>query len=574
MKNSSVTKERRLSSPGETGFVARLIRGAADGRLPDVGFLISIVLLSAVLYVPALGLYSDDWAFLSDMHLSRDQSFLGYYEALMRHGLETRPLQASLFAGLFRLFGLAPFGYHAANTLILCTAVLLLYLSLRALGLPRLLAVAVPLVYALLPHYSTARFWISASQANLCVALYALSLFADIRFVREAGRDRWLWKLLGLLALLGSVLAYEITAALFLVNPFIAWYAARVKRPESPRAAATQTALLFSMNGLALLAAVAYKAGTTERSAFLTGLLWRVVHTAKEGTAVHFGSYGAGLPVKVVQAVTNYFDPLILLVSVLVAMATWVYFNRAIGPHERRTLSRATWLRLILVGGIIFAAGYGVSLLTFEIGYDTTGMNNRTAGGAALGTALVFVAFLGLASTFFRTETVRWRAYLSLIALLAGSGCLLINTIGRFWIEAAQDQEIVVSALERQFPSIEPGTTLLLDGICPYRGPGVVFETRWDVEGMLHVVYGDRSLVGDVMKPNSEIGDSGIRTLLYDDVINVYPYDDNLIVFHVPRSEAQTLSTREVASDYFADRDGGDGPSCPPGEAGYGARIF
>lgn len=104
---------------------------------------------------------------------------------------------------------------------------LLFYITLRELGQPRLLTLTVPLVYVLLPHYSTDRFWIAAFQANLSIALYFLSLYADLRVLQAQAARMWTWKLLSIACLLGSTLAYEVVLPLFLLNVVLVWYRAR-----------------------------------------------------------------------------------------------------------------------------------------------------------------------------------------------------------------------------------------------------------------------------------------------------------------------------------------------------------
>jgi hypothetical protein len=112
-------------------------------------------------------------------------------------------------ATLYALFGLNPTGYHLANAGVLVASTVLLYLVLRELQVGRTLALAIPLVYAFLPNYSADRFWVATAVAPLSVGLYLLSLLADLRLVR--GRV-WRWKLVSVLALLGSGLAYELAS--------------------------------------------------------------------------------------------------------------------------------------------------------------------------------------------------------------------------------------------------------------------------------------------------------------------------------------------------------------------------
>jgi len=170
---------------GEAPGSAILPRAAARDRL----FLAAVLVLSCLPYLGGLGLYSDDWAFLSEMQNARG-SLRGMYDAIMPTGLATRPMQAVELVALYSLFGLEPLGYHIVNTAVLALAVALFYQSLRLLGLPRAIAIVVPLTFALLPHYSTDRFWIAAFQANLSICLYFVSLYADLRFVSSAGSRR------------------------------------------------------------------------------------------------------------------------------------------------------------------------------------------------------------------------------------------------------------------------------------------------------------------------------------------------------------------------------------------------
>jgi hypothetical protein len=93
-------------------------------------------------------------------------------------------------------------GYHLVNSGVFVLTVLIFYRALHKLGLPRLLSVSIPLVYAVLPHYFADRFWIAASHANVSMALYFLSLYSHVRAMRTRGRRLWYWKLLSIFALI------------------------------------------------------------------------------------------------------------------------------------------------------------------------------------------------------------------------------------------------------------------------------------------------------------------------------------------------------------------------------------
>ena len=105
----------------------------------DCLFLFVIATLSMANYAVQLGFYSDDWALLASMHLSKNESLIGVFTEIVRvHDHEIRPVQFLELAALYKLFGLDPLGYHLTNSTILLLDFLLLYFLVRALDQPRL----------------------------------------------------------------------------------------------------------------------------------------------------------------------------------------------------------------------------------------------------------------------------------------------------------------------------------------------------------------------------------------------------------------------------------------------------
>ncbi|HSJ12793.1 MAG TPA: hypothetical protein VK939_00165 [Longimicrobiales bacterium] len=549
--------------------------GTAAGpraSLYDSLFLAVVVALSCLPYVTGLGLYSDDWGLLSTLHNS-DGSYSGLLASIMEV-LAPRPVQGHILAGLYWLFGLDPLGYHALNSAALAAAVLLFYHSLRALGCSRLIALVVPLIFGLLPHYSTDRFWIAAFQANAAILLYFVSLYADVRFVLRPRGLAWLWKVLGTVALIGSVLSYEVTAALFLVNVVVLLHVAGVRHQGAWDRRALPAALAVASNILVLGLTIAYKLAVTERADIAGGLRYRALRVLTEGVPVHFGEYGLGLPVKVARALRDYPDALVITVSALIGLAVGAYLLLVVRPALVRFDRRVRWPAVMLAGAGLFAAGYGVALMTWEIGFHTTGANNRTAIGAAVGVSWVFAGAIGWLSSSLSRERLRWVAFAGLVALLAAGSTLLTSTVARFWIHAARRQDALIAGLRQQLPSLPAGSTLLLDGICPFEGPAPVFVTWWDTRGMLELTYQDWSLRGDVVRPNTEVLPAGIRTVLFDDVINLYPYGDQLIVFHAGTGMVVTLNSLDAARQYFEGISIPGRPTCQPYTDGDGVAIY
>jgi hypothetical protein len=217
--------------------------------LQDGLFLTLVVLLSCSLYTSRLGFYSDDWVFLSLLKGTVHHSPAGWYQALYAGDvvIRQRPAQIVYLAMLYGFFGLQPFGYHLANALMLVAGSLFFYLSLRVLQLSRLLALALPLIYILLPNYSTDRFWIAAHQATLSIVFYFISLYADLKAVQDYPLHLRRWKSISILSLVISGLAYEVTLPLFLMNPLLAWYLARQKyRTQVKKNAANTASMIFN----------------------------------------------------------------------------------------------------------------------------------------------------------------------------------------------------------------------------------------------------------------------------------------------------------------------------------------
>ena len=196
----------------------------------DCAFLAAVIGISTLPYVRGLGFYYDDYSVLAQLNAAHDQSLVGLYHAV-RPLNGQRPLQSLTFAALDRLFGLNPLGYHIVNAFLLVAVAWLLYLVLRELRLPRLLCVALPLVYSTLPHYATNRFWLDAFQITLSGAFYLLSFYAGLRALRARPAALAGWLMLAVAAMAASLFAYEVVFPLFALQIGVLWWAAR----RSPR---------------------------------------------------------------------------------------------------------------------------------------------------------------------------------------------------------------------------------------------------------------------------------------------------------------------------------------------------
>jgi hypothetical protein len=210
-----------------------------------------------------LGFYSDDWWFLSVLARADGSSLDALYRAIAPE-VSARPVQAAYLAVLYRMFGRSAPGYHAVNAIVFAAALIAVMLVLRRVGVPRRLAVAIPALFAVMPHYSTDRLWVAVFQANLSLALFAFATLLDLRAV-ESARRFIAWKLAGALALAGALMAYEIVGPLTLLAcALLIRHALRAPREVPDRRIAL--ALVACAIDLAVMTATAvWKSGVSDR---------------------------------------------------------------------------------------------------------------------------------------------------------------------------------------------------------------------------------------------------------------------------------------------------------------------
>jgi hypothetical protein len=530
--------------------------------------------LSTALYVGRLGFYSDDWAFLGVLSTAEDRSVPGLIreQFYMNANLRMRPTQIVVQAILHRLFGIDPVGYHVANALVLAVVAVLLYWLLRELGLPRMLAVAVPSVYALAPNYSTDRFWFAAFGYLISISLYLVALYGDLRAVAAAGSAHlWRWKMLAVAALIAAGFGYEVVVPFFVLNVLFAEVAGRRLYAGGLRARLGRAGLLaFHGSTLAVaIVAIVYKATVAEAGgpadlspALATHAVWLMVGAL----ATNLGTYGVALPHTVVWSAPHAGVAGVAIASVIGA-AVYLYLARLDGRAEPWSQQRVWW-RLGGCGLIVLALGYAIFLTTDRIGFSSTGMSNRTAAAGTLGAAMVLVAGAGWLGSRLPVFAAKGRGFRAGMAAVCAAGVVITNGLAGFWVESRHAQQAVLADLHQALPVLPPGSIVLLHGVCPYIGPAVIFESRWDFAGALQVHHHDRSLRGDVTSADIAVEPQGIRTRIYGTEVS-YRYGNALLLYDRHAKAVATLSDQATARRRLASSKEGD--ECPAGRPGEGA---
>lgn len=539
--------------------------------IPDCLFLAAAEILSLVAYAPRIGFYTDDWAFLSIFKSCHNQSFAGLYACLYTGAPDTQPRPVQIFSltALYKVAGVHPFAYQLFIAFFLVATVLMLYFVLRELQAPRLLALSLPLLYGLLPHYSTDRFWMASSQSFVSMFFGLLCYYCVLRSASASRASRWRWQAGSIVALLLSAFAYEIFVPLFVLVPFLYWYRSRkLPRQESSsrRGIRRSSVLYFLGAALVLVAVTAYKMMTQFSSVhgrFLRRIPQVIHHGLIQAIDFNYGYYGLGLPAVAWNAVRFYLSTEVLVLAAILACAILAYFHYVVRSSDPCFPRPGIWARLLGLGLVIYGLGYAPFFAYPVLNLTSTDPENRIALAAAVGAAISMVSLLGLISSFAKSNLIRTRIFTALVTIFAVSGFLIVNAIGCFWATAYQRQNTIVASIRERFPVLPQGSVLILDGVCPSIGPAPVFEFDYDLAGTLRIDYDNPDLRADVVSPVMKVGEHGLTSVTYG-YVDHYAYGRNLIVFNPKEKVIERLTSAEVARQYFRLHDPDLNGGCSP----------
>lgn len=537
----------------------------------DIVFLAAAIAATTIPYVGRLGFYHDDYHFLGLLATADDQSF-GPLLDVLRDGVpkqNLRPAQQVLFTGLYDVFGDTPLPWHLLAAILLVGMGVALYALLRELLLPRPVAVAIPLLYAVLPHYATARFWPATFAELLSMLLLFVSLYAVLRASRARSAALPLWLSLAVATLAVSVLAYEVAMPLFLLAPVLVVY----RRTRLGEPWLRRLGVVGATYGLALLAVFAWKAAEAQEIGKVTGydlgypngFLYHLGYLGQGILRVNVGSYALGLPYVVGWIVANRLSWAALALAVVVGAGTYVYLAWLQRSRPGSPPTAPSPLRLVLAGLLVVLLGYAVFLTNSEILFRSAGADNRVAIAAALGIAIAAVG--GASWLSGRVGGSRGDAvFRGLVATLVAIGVLTVTTLADYWAEARTRQQTILTDLRSQLPRTPTDVTVIVDATCPEAGPAVVFVSTSDLTGALKTAYREPSLEGGVVRDDLSLGSAEARVTntFLGSVSSVltYPYGPGLYVYNGVTRRLAPLTSAADARRYRAQAP--DPPTCPP----------
>ncbi|HWC56093.1 MAG TPA: hypothetical protein VG434_03895 [Sphingomicrobium sp.] len=522
----------------------------SDDKLPTVIDAIClgvITILSALPYVPRLGFYSDDWAILAGFVAEPHPSLL----ALIAENFASRPVQGIYLKFLFDAFGLDPLGYHIVNTAVLGACASLLYLLLARLRVGRTEAFAATLLFVMLPQLSTVRVWYSAFQIPLSMAMMLVSMQCQLSFSlsRKVG-----WLVAAVVSAVLSIGAYEI------FTPLIVGFAAALlfgeRRNFTKTNGALAAAVILGVVGLAVAYKLFFSSGrvgsVTDPERYVRGLHqffrldydWRVDSSMNviATPSAYFWEPMRGWWIGAQSLVGGRSSFLVMGVAVLIAtLAFW----RLSGRPDSNTPS--TPRRLLLLGIAAFLLGNATFLIVPSVVFTSTGIGNRVQVAAAIGVAMIFAALFADAANAF-PQRLRTIAHCAIVVIVTGAAFVRLSAIEAYWAEAPALQERVLDAAKVDLKSIPGNSTVILDGVCPYHGPAMVFEA-WDVGGALSIAL-QRPIEGDARSDRTSPTRLGIATSIYNQPA-LYPYGPRLFVYNPSQHLLLALADPAAAARYF-----------------------
>jgi hypothetical protein len=545
----------------------------------DCLFLIVITLLSLSNYITSLGFYIDDWYLLSFMSLSSDQSLTGVFTAVSATDRVIRPVQFFGFAASYKMFGLDPLGYHLLNGMFFSTGLVLLYLILIALRQPRVLAFSISVLYMLLPNYSTDRFWIAAHATNISMCLTLLGIYAHLQALQRGKGGFWGWEAFATICIIASGLAYEVFLPLVLVTmTFLFVSELKTDWPHSvngrtiAKAALRQGAIVLAVAVLILVKALwapraDYYTAAIGKDGIISYFVY-VSHYIVKASIYSYGYHLLELPSTAFRALRNYASPATVITSSVIGIVIFVrLYTSWDRPSAAAVTSRARMLIYLGCGIILFIAGY--SLVPINPAKD--GVNNRAAIAGTLGVAVSMVGLVGMLTSLAPSG---WRKalFIAVVGFMGMSGALIIDVLANFWVQSYRLQQELLSDIRAHVPAIPAGTTLLLDGVCPYSGPAHIFEAPWELSHALAIYYGHTGIEANIVKRGLTLGPNGV-SIPSGLGPTIHPFGQ-LYVYHFDRKASYALPDAQAAQSYFDNISTDRTSRCPKDFYGNGVDVL
>lgn len=424
-----------------------------------------------------------------------------------------RPVLILYVPLIYELFG-TRMGWHLAWAAAIGLSVsCLLYAILRTLRMARVHASLIAALVLIFPWFDSTRFWATASQVSLGVALAFAGLWAALTGLRR-GAARWHIVAVALYAT--SILTYEI--ALALIGAFGVVYVAAAGWKAARRR--------WAADLVVVLAGVAWVGTQTKRDASggMSAYLEHLEQIVRQGgELLGRAAWPLGQPRTTLALVT-------LLAIAVVGVVTW----RRDRDRAPTGTAMTPWLLLGAAGVAIAALGW-VLFIPADPYYTPSvyGFTNRVNGLAGIGLVMTVYAALGIVGALVgrlakRTALAATAATAALAVALGVAYKSVIERHGDIWTTAFRAQMAGLGQMKTQFPTLPDGTTVYIAGYPAHQTLGVpIFSTTWDVNGAVKLQYRNPTLQAFPILPGTRFACSrgGVTMLIDGDEVGGFvPY--------------------------------------------------
>ena len=544
------------------------------GSISDEVLIFAAIFFSALPYVGAIGFSSDDWAFLQIY----DSAKSGGAGPILHMGLQTpspeRPLHGLYLSSLFLLFGINPLPQHLVNTGVLALSGAVLFRLLKELKAPRELAFASAILFGFLPQLTTLRLWYATFQIGLSALLLLYCARLELRFARQGGGWR---KVLALTCTAGSLALYETTAPLLATAALgAAWIRAQRSTPARwiPPLAMALPNLLLIAGGLAMKRLVTDRLhDSLSLVDQLKANFWMFWDPAFDWRTTAGLNLWAALSVNFWHSFVTEAQSLVRLwetphrfaiavIAIAIGFAAFARLKSAAVP----VLASRTIFVFLLAGFATFWLGYAIFFLNRMVHFAPASTGNRMATPASFGVAMVLAAAAKLLADA-AGERYRRQVFGGLIGGLVVMGSVNASVVGSRWARAWSTENAVLDHAKHDLAALPEGATIILDGVCPYDGPAIVFESPWDWSSAASLKLG-KQIEGDIGVPSLQVTDGGLTTQIYD-MKNSYAYGDRLFVYRADARRVIPVPDLQAAKAYWPDHLSAAG-KCPRGYPAMG----
>jgi hypothetical protein len=196
-----------------------------------------------------------------------------------------------------------------------------------------------------------------------------------------------------------------------------------------------------------------------------------------------------------------------------------------------------------------FLLGNATFLIVPAVVFTSTGMDNRAHVAAAVGVAIIFTACMAIITKPF-PRRARDLVFNVTIVTVTASAFVRLASVEKYWAEAPAMQYRILRAARADLRDVPANSTVILDGVCPYHGPAVVFEENWDVSGAFTLALG-RAITGEVVTSRMSPARNALVTSIYKQWSS-YPYGNQLYIFNPSMHRLYRITDNQAATRYFA----------------------